>query len=533
MRLKSTIKRIIMGVMALAALILVCGCNGSQKPNDEFVSDTPAEVVNQINYIYDDTAILIKVETDSSSLKFQNLETGLRYTLTYDGTTTMYDRYGAVVSANQLSTGGIYNINFNSDSKKLLSMSFDNSFSVDTHIDNFEINDLQTKISYMGDKYTIDDYAVVLSGNDSLDLIELQEGDEITAYTKDHRLYSIAVDKGHGYLRLINDTYFVDGFIEVGNSIIHKITEGMVLTVPEGSYTVRLTNDGAEGVKSVTIGRGQEVTLDLSDIEVEIKYGTIFFVTEPEGATVYIDGEKVSTTEGVELEYGVHQVITRADGYVTKSNYINVGSASASIVLSLEKADDNKVDYSADADNNNSSNTANNANGTNGTNGTNNNNTGNTTNVNNQNGINNNTANGTGNVNNGTNGNTTTPNTAGGNVNNGGNITQGEKVDNTNNNISATNSQGGNTTIVPTDSNSQTISTSDNGCKVYVDAPQGAEVYADGNYIGIAPTSMPIHTGQMVITLRMTGYQTRSYTLNFESDKADVRYSFSELTKIE
>ena len=526
MRLKKTIKRILMPVMALGVLVFVCGCNGSQKPDDEFVTGTPVEVVNQINYIYDDTAILIKTDPDSSSLKFQNLETGLRYTLTYDGTTTMYDRYGAVVSAGQLSTGGIYNINFNSDSKKLLSMSFDNSFSVDTHIDNFEINDLQTKISYMGDKYTIDDYAVVLSGNDSLDLIELQEGDEITAYTKDHRLYSIAVDKGHGYLRLINDTYFVDGFIEVGNSIIHRITEGMVLTVPEGSYTVRLTNDGAEGVKSVTIGRGQEVTLDLSDIEVEIKYGTIFFVTEPEGATVYIDGEKVSTTEGVELEYGVHQVITRADGYVTKSNYINVGSASASIVLSLEKADDNKVDYSADADNNNSSNTANNANGTNNAN-----NTANT--VNNANGTINGTTNGTTNgTANGTN--TGTANgTTNGTANNGGNITQGEKVDNTNNNISATNSQGGNTTIVPTDSNSQTISTSDNGCKVYVDAPQGAEVYADGNYIGIAPTSMPIHTGQMVITLRMTGYQTRSYTLNFETDKADVRYSFSELTKIE
>ena len=92
MRLKKTIKRILMGFMALAALTFVCGCNGSQKPDDEFVTGTPVEVVNQINYIYDDTAILIKTDPDSSSLKFQNLETGLRYTLTYDGTTTMYDR---------------------------------------------------------------------------------------------------------------------------------------------------------------------------------------------------------------------------------------------------------------------------------------------------------------------------------------------------------------------------------------------------------------------------------------------------------
>ena len=38
--------------------------------------------------------------------------------------------------------------------------------------------------------------------------------------------------------------------------------------------------------------------------------------------------------------------------------------------------------------------------------------------------------------------------------------------------------------------------------KVYVNAPEGAEVYLDGNYVGIAPCSFRKATGAHVVTLR-------------------------------
>ena len=33
------------------------------------------------------------------------------------------------------------------------------------------------------------------------------------------------VEKGHGYLRLQNEDYFVNGWIDVGDSVIRKITD--------------------------------------------------------------------------------------------------------------------------------------------------------------------------------------------------------------------------------------------------------------------------------------------------------------------
>lgn len=78
---------------------------------------------------------------------------------------------------------------------------------------------------------------------------------------------------------------------------------------------------------------------------------------------------------------------------------------------------------------------------------------------------------------------------------------------------------------------SQTTNASDGTYHVKVNAPADAEVYVDGNYVGIAPTSFVKVAGSHVISLRRTGYQTRSYTIQVDSEKKDVEISFSDLVK--
>ena len=69
--------------------------------------------------------------------------------------------------------------------------------------------------------------------------------------------------------------------------------------------------------------------------------------------------------------------------------------------------------------------------------------------------------------------------------------------------------------------------------RVYIDAPEDVEAYLDGSYIGMTPVSFPKTAGNYVVTLRKTGYQTRSYTLQIDSEKKDVNYSFTELVEID
>ena len=77
---------------------------------------------------------------------------------------------------------------------------------------------------------------------------------------------SITVDKGHGYLKLVHDEAVQGGWIEIGQTIISRIAPDMLITVPEGSYSVRLSGAGVEETREVTIERNQETGKELGEV---------------------------------------------------------------------------------------------------------------------------------------------------------------------------------------------------------------------------------------------------------------------------
>ena len=445
--MKKSKERLFKSIFCIALAMCLCACE--QKPSNAVVINNPQDAIESSVFIYSDTCIVADTDRSASSFTFQNLETGLRYTLTYDSLTYFTDRYDKSITATQVSDGQICNISFNKDEKKLKSLEVASNYFEYTNVSGFKFYNSNTRMEYLKDKYELDENLVVCSGKENIDVLEIADEDVITIRGNGHTVYSISVDRGHGYLSLDNDKYFIDGFIEVDKDI-RKITEDMVLTVPEGKYSVLISKDGTSAVKEVTVGRNQDAVIDLSDVEIKKNFGNITFSTDPENATLIIDGEKVNDiSKPVKMEYGIHEVIVRADGYETLSKYLSVGTAKAEVEFKLTKLSDSDENDDKD-DKNTSSDTEN-------------------------------------------------------------------KTD--------TENKDGNNTAENNENK--------NGTKVYIDAPKDAEVYLDGNYIGVVPCSFEKKIGTVVITLKKDGCQTRSYTINLEDINTDSRYSFSELLKLE
>ncbi|MDE7114214.1 MAG: PEGA domain-containing protein, partial [Acetatifactor sp.] len=264
-----------------------------------------------------------------------------------------------------------------------------------------------------------------LSRGQPIEKMDLNESDVLNFQGIGNQVLSVSVERGHGYLRLLNDENFVGGWIEIGETAIKQITEDMLLVVPEGSYQVDISHRGGGGVKSVIINRNEETTLDIGDLEVaEEQTGILLFSVSPSGAAVYIDGSETDISGPVTLKYGIHQMIVKSEGYKSITQYLRVGHASAAVNVVLEPV-----------------------------------------------------------------------------------TTDNDKKD---------------TNVKDVSSNSY---------KVFVDAPEDVEVYLDGNYVGITPCSFKKVAGAHVLTLRKTGYTTRSYTVQVDSEDKDITYSFADLVK--
>lgn len=433
------------------AVCLLGGCTFFAGADNQEVTMIAPEVVALSSDIYDseDTALLVQKDTKNKTLQLQNVQTGKRYTLNYDGTTAIWDKYDQALSMAQVKPGSILTVRFYMQTKHASYIKEAMDCVRYDKVDNYMLDAQNGTITIADTIYRFNSHTVFLSGEKEIGLEDIVASDVLSVWGYQDKIYGVYVDKGHGYLRLENEDYFVGGWIEVGQSIICRITENMLLTVPEGVTTVQISQHGTNATQEINFVRDEEMVWDLQSVEIVMpKTGNVIFTLTPSDAQITIDGENVDASEPITLEYGIHQMTVRAEGYNTLSKYIKVASESANINIELEKKE------------------------------------------------------------------------------------AVEKEDNADDKQKAATDEEKTSKTETKDTETKTVSTATSAYQVHIDSPQGVEVYLDGNYLGIAPVEFGKEPGNYVVTLRKTGYQARSYTLQIDGEEKDVNYSFSELVKL-
>jgi hypothetical protein len=449
-------------VLMLAVSTVACGSSTTetQTTTTEQVSQTAIQTG-----IYDseDAAVVVAKNLEDKTVQFQNITSSRRYTLNYDGTTTIYDKNDQALTMEQLKEGSIVTVRFYKPTKALAYVKENTDCVSLSNISNYTMDLDKGTITVGSDLYNISGHVVVISDGQETDMMEVNQEDVLSLWGYKNMIYGVSVDKGHGYLRLENEDYFVGGWIDVGSKVIKKITEGMLIVVPEGTYTVNVSNKGTTATQQITFNRNEEMAWDLGDIEITIvQKGTIIFTLTPLTATVVIDGNTVNTSNPVTLDYGLHRMQISADGYDTISQYIKVAEPTANISVELEKSE---VESSETPENESSTESS---------------------------------------------------------ESNSGTTTK--KYETTTSSTEESESETNTST-----SSSDEVAAASTKYKVYINAPEGVEAYLDGNYIGITPVSFDKKEGSYVVSLRKNGYQTRSYTLQIDSEEKDVNYTFTEL----
>ncbi|MCR5210774.1 MAG: PEGA domain-containing protein [Lachnospiraceae bacterium] len=486
------IKRIRLILTALAVMMLACACTFGgggdvQDPGVPGYVQTGFVPAVAGNYDSTDTAVVVRKDTEASRITFLNIELGKCYTLDYDGATSYADKYGQGIALAQVDVGEVVDVTFMHSRKRLNSLQVSAEGFAIKGMTGFVTETGGRNININGERYSVAPKAAVILPDGMGDLMDINSADTVRVSGIGHTIYGIALERGHGYLRLENTSAFEGGWLEVGDDIISQISKDMLIAVPEGTYLVRVSKDGVTGEEAMTVAVGAEATMDLSKYQAEALYGGIIFTVSPQTVNVYIDGEKVDISEEIELSYGLHQMVATAKGYETVSRYIRVAEEHAVLNISLEKDDSVSASSAVPSPTPAPS-----------------------------------------------------PGTASGNSVSGGSISD--------NSVSGNEVSGNKATMhtMPTipplpdpvkEKPDTDISPSEHPIdvatpgkyRVMIEEPKGAEVYKDGTYIGMAPVSFDKSKGTYIITLRKNGCQTRSYTISVDDEKKDVTYSFSEL----
>ena len=313
-------------------------------------------VVSDERLTMTDTVLLLKKNLDKKELTLRNIEGGKEKVLYFDGATRISTKNGGALTASELVVGELYDITFTTYNHLIQDISQASDAWANKNITNFEIDDKAHTIKVGDDLFELRKDVVVASEGKLGEIIDITALDSISIFGIDRTVYSIVINSGHGYIRVTNDSYFVGGWIEIGQDIIKVLTEDMLIPVPEGKYDIKVANKGYVGRDTIEVRRDRETKLDLSKIDIEeVAIGHVKFNVTPDYGQLYVDGLMTDFDERVPLEYGIHSVRAELAGYETVSFNIKVASELANVDVELEKEEESDSSSSMRASDSSSS----------------------------------------------------------------------------------------------------------------------------------------------------------------------------------
>lgn len=452
-----------------------------------------------------DTAVIYKIRPLEGTITFRNYETGRNYTLNYDPASHFIGVYEQEISVESLKQGDLCEVTFLKSNKHLNCLSLklpENAWSQE-HVTNYTLperlsfrSDGKVMARLPGGNYILSARTLILIDGKPGLIENILQDDVLHISGVGHEVYCIQVERGHGYVSLseteVNGHTLIGAWIQLDRSLICKITDQMLLTAPEGTYTCTILGNGANFETPLTVKRNAQTILDVSGISFEEgRSGKMRFEVLPEDAKITVDGEEIRNHSDQELAFGVHTILLTREGYQDSKSYLKVGSRDGVVRLSMEKTEPEVGNARSGRSDASSSGSSYQTQGDNSTSGN-------------------------------------FYSALSGNAGPGQGAVQaslGMSAIASGENFAGTASSG-NQVGTPRFQGEKV-----EGSKVFIDAPREAVLYLDGSYIGMTPLSFDKITGNHTITLHRDGYKTVSYNILLDGQRQDKTYRFPDLLK--
>lgn len=332
------------GIVILAGVLLCVSSTGcsttglaQESTFESSMENTQEEPVDI--YVSELNGVVRNVNKEEQQITVCSLTDHKEQSISYDAATVLTDPYGAPLTVDQLTAGSIVRLAYNSTLNKAGSLQLDPDAWSNTGIEKFHIDTEAGTLTIGQEEYRLNTGLLVFSGQKEILPEQLLQQDVISVRGIGDEVFSITVDRGHGYLELENEEYFVDGWIEIGQTLISRLSPDMLFSVPEGTYQVRLTTELLDESREVTICRDEVTELDLGDVEKPIpESGQVTLQITPEDAQVYIDDHLINAYYTMKLPLGIHEITVSASGYDTVSQYFEVDGEPLLLEMSLPES---------------------------------------------------------------------------------------------------------------------------------------------------------------------------------------------------
>lgn len=327
----------LMLLLGIFVTVSMLGGSGGTGTGQDLESDLGTQINEKTTAGF--LGVVKDIDTQINAISIMDINGGSDTVLYFNGGTDIRDKYNKIISMSQITLGEMVDVSFNTMDNKIIKLNISKDAWEYKEVEKFKIDNPQKRIAIADSLYQFDDRLVIASNDRLITQLDLNDKDLLTVKGVGQKVCSVIVAEGHGYIRLSNYNDFMDGTIEVGYHIILPVVKDMLITAREGDYKVTLEKGNLKGTKRIHVSRDQEVILDMSEYHAEAeKVGSVDFLIQPFGATLYVDGEETDYENSVDLLYGNHVIKVTADGYSNYSGFLTVDESGEVVEINLAEA---------------------------------------------------------------------------------------------------------------------------------------------------------------------------------------------------
>ncbi len=339
---------LLLGLGFLSAILLVTmyATGDNQGRNQRIIRDTgkqeqglptPQAKGNEI------LGVITAIKEGSQEITLFDVEKEESATYTYSGGTSVVDKYGQPIAISQLRVGTMVDAVLPVNEMKLSKLGISTKAWEYVGVSNLGVDRSKRVMKIASNKYKYEDDIMIIDGADFITVNDLAEMDELTVWGYEETIWSIAITRGHGTVKLTDYEAFLGDNITIGYETMQQIADNMIIKVREGNFNLTVENAKYTATKNITVIRNKETVVTLSDLGPDAsKQGLVTFKISPFGADLFIDNKLTTYAKALELTYGEHDIVAALDGYTTFEGKLMVDSAGTTMRIDLPEESKNE-----------------------------------------------------------------------------------------------------------------------------------------------------------------------------------------------
>lgn len=312
---------IVMVIVVFAAVFFVKSMQ-NEKDDKEITAQADEKFYGVVASVSDNTFEIINTSNGKTTF----------YTVGSDVNITKVD--GRKAAYTTIARGDIIEVGLSEETGDIVSIEYTDDVWEKKGFEDIEIDSEKMTVSNGISTYDYDKNTLFIYNGELIKAEDLDKSDVVTLKGVDDKVWTVTIEKYHGYIKLENVDKIENPVITIDGKEAEFVDNQVAVSA--GAHSLGISGSNIEELTvDIHITAGEVYSVDMASVQE--KTGVLTLNVNVDNCIIVVDGKQVSKDSPVVLSLGTYPISVSAEGYKTYNGTVEINEPLVEVDIELEK----------------------------------------------------------------------------------------------------------------------------------------------------------------------------------------------------